>query len=137
MGGRAQKKQKNLRALLAGEYKAALSDHPLLPIRPELELSHVLPSTAKVFQSAMTPFCLEFVIEGSERCGRECAVRRRGAISVKSLRKDSLSTTSDPEAATEICKGCGNTFPRCTCLMCIECKGVLTVNVGAHGAREA
>ena len=32
-----------------------------------LVLSHVLPSTAKVFQSAMTPFCLEFVIEGSER----------------------------------------------------------------------
>ena len=120
MGGRAQKKQENLRALLAGEYKAALSDHPLLPIRPELELSHVL----------------EFVIEGSERCGRECAVRRRSAIAVKSLRKDSLSTTSDPEAATEICKGCGNTFPRCTCLMCIECKGVLTVNVGAGGACE-
>lgn len=53
--------------LLAGEYKAPLSDYPLLPIRPELVLSHVLPSTAKVFQSAMTPFCLEFVIEGSER----------------------------------------------------------------------
>ena len=67
LGGRAQKKQENLRSLLAGEFKAPLSDYPLLPIRPELVLSHVLPSTAKVFQSVMTPFCLEFVIEGSER----------------------------------------------------------------------
>ena len=67
MGGRAQKKQENLRALLSGEYKQAFSDHPLLPIRPDLPLSHVLASSAKVFQSAMTPFSLEFVIEGSTR----------------------------------------------------------------------
>ena len=67
MGGRAQKKQENLRSLLATEFKGTFADQPLLPIRPDLSLSHVLPATAKVFQSAMTPFCLEFIIENSER----------------------------------------------------------------------
>ena len=67
MGGRAQKKQENLRSLLSTEFKGTFSNHPLLPIRPDLSLSHVLPSTAKVFPSAMTPFCLEFIIENSER----------------------------------------------------------------------
>ena len=57
----------DLRSLLSTEFKGTFSDHPLLPIRPDLSLSHVLPSTAKVFQSAMTPFCLEFIIENSER----------------------------------------------------------------------
>lgn len=67
MGGRAQKKQENLRALLSGEYKESFNDHPLLPVRTDLPLSHVLVSCAKVFQSAMMPFSLEFVIEGSSR----------------------------------------------------------------------
>ena len=62
MGGRAQKKQENLRALLSGEYKESF-----LPVRTDLPLSHVLASCAKVFQSAMMPFSLEFVIEGSTR----------------------------------------------------------------------
>ena len=67
MGGRAQKKQENLRALLSGEYKESFADHPFLPVRTDLPLSHVLASCAKVFQSAMMPFSLEFVIEGSTR----------------------------------------------------------------------
>ena len=56
---------------------------------------------------------------------------------MKRLRKDSLSTVSDSENAVETCKGCGNTFPKCTCLMCIECKNVLAVNVSAGEGREA
>lgn len=67
MGGRAQKKQENLRNLLATEFKDTFNNNPLLPIRPDLPLDHVLPTTAKVFQSAMTPFCLEFIIQNSER----------------------------------------------------------------------
>ena len=59
------------------------------------------------------------------------------ALPVKRLRKDSLSTVSDSENAVETCKGCGNTFPKCTCLMCIECKNVLAVNVSVGEGREA
>ena len=54
------------------------------------------------------------------------------ALPVKRLRKDSLSTVSDSENAVETCKGCGNTFPKCT-----ECKNVLAVNVSEGEGREA
>ena len=121
LGGRAQKKQENLQLLLSRrDYREVLSDHPLLPIRPELPLSHVLPSTAKVFQSAMTPCRLDFIIEGSER----------GVISVRSLRRDSVSTMSDGEGNKNlICKSCGDTYARCTCIKCVECGGMLVNNV--------
>lgn len=125
LGGRAQKKQENLQLLLSRDYREVLSDHPLLPIRPELPLSHVLPSTAKVFQSAMTPCRLEFIIEGSER----------GVISVRSLRRDSVSTASDGEGNKNlICKSCGDTYARCTCIKCVECGGMLVNN--KHHCRD-
>ena len=121
LGGRAQKKQENLQLLLSRDYRDALSDHPLLPIRPDLPLLRVLPTTAKVFQSAMTPFRLDFVIEGSER----------GVITVRSLRRDSVSTNSEGEGGkNDICKSCNDTYARCTCLKCVECGNMLVNNVG-------
>lgn len=130
MGGRAQKKQENLRSLLCTEFRDTFADHPLLPIRPDLPLEYVLPSTAKVFQSAMTPFCLEFVIKNSERSVWLVGLMNRKAIQVKNLRRDSfsISTISEGDNA-EVCKGCGATFAKCTCLNCIECKSVMMTNV--------
>ena len=87
----------------------------------------MLPSTAKVFQSAMTPCRLEFIIEGSER----------GVISVRSLRRDSVSTASDGEGNKNlICKSCGDTYARCTCIKCVECGGMLVNNVGGWPGKD-
>ena len=131
-GGRAQKKQENLRAMLCEPTYQLLRDEPLLPICPDIPLSHILPSTAKVFQSAMTPFCLDFIIKGSERFRLNVVlIMHRSSIPVKSLRRDSVSTMSDVDG-NEVCKGCSNSFVKCTCLYCIECNGVIVqvANVG-------
>lgn len=69
----------------------------------------------------MTPFRLDFVIEGSER----------GVITVRSLRRDSVSTNSEGEGGkNDICKSCNDTYARCTCLKCVECGNMLVNNVG-------
>lgn len=67
MGGRAQKKQENLRALLSGEYKESFADHSILTSTNRFTSESGAGTCAKVFQSAMMPFSLEFVIEGSTR----------------------------------------------------------------------
>ena len=116
-GGRAQKKQENLRQLLATDFKGSFASQPLLPVRFDLPLSHVLASTAKVFQSAMTPFALEFVVAGSSR---------------ETPRHESKSTVSEGEGV-DICKQCGHSYAKCICLRCAICNTLL---VQAGVARE-
>lgn len=113
-GGRAQKKQENLRHLLATDFKGSFATNPLLPVRFDLPLSHVLASTAKVFQSVMTPFALEFVVAGSSR---------------EAPRHESKSTVSEGEGV-DICKQCGHSYAKCICLRCAICNGLL-VQAGA------
>lgn len=54
----------------------------------------------------------------------------RKAIQVKNLRRDSfsISTISEGDIA-DVCKGCGATFAKCTCLNCIECGSVMMTSV--------
>lgn len=118
-GGRAQKKQENLRQLLATDFKDNFAHEPLLPVRFDLPLSHVLASTAKVFQSAMTPFALEFVVAGSSR---------------EAPRHEAKSTVSEGEGV-DICKQCGHSYAKCLCLRCAICNALL-VQAGVAGARE-
>lgn len=108
-GGRAQKKQENLRQLLATDFKDNFAHEPLLPVRFDLPLSHVLASTAKVFQSAMTPFALEFVVAGSSR---------------EAPRHEAKSTVSEGEGV-DICKQCGHSYAKCLCLRCAICNALL------------
>lgn len=108
-GGRAQKKQENLRQLLATDFKDSFATNPLLPVRFDLPLSHVLASTAKVFQSVMTPFALEFVVAGSSR---------------EAPRHESKSTVSEGEGV-DICKQCGHSYAKCICLRCAICNALL------------
>ena len=56
---------------------------------------------------------------------------------MRSLRRDSVSTASDGEGNKNlICKSCGDTYARCTCIKCVECGGMLVNNVGGWPGKD-
>ena len=116
-GGRAQKKQENVRQLLSDDYDNILSSKPVLPLHYDDVLGRLLPTTAKVFQSAMTPIALEFIVSGTMIAPKYGT--RRSSISIPWTSKNSDSgSTSVGKDDDMLCRTCSKTFGSCECKKC-------------------
>ena len=119
-GGRAQKKQENVRQLLSDNYDEILSSKPVLPLHYDDVLDRLLPCTAKVFQSAMTPIALEFTVSGTMVA--PAYSHRRSSISIawSSKNSDSGSTNTNTSMGKDNtrCRTCTKPFSSCDCKKC-------------------
>ena len=141
-GGRAQKKQENVRELLKEDYNGIKTGEPVLPLHYNDKLDRLLPYTAKVFQSAMTPIALEFIIK-REPISFEYTSRRASFLRTRSNWTGNTSDTADTgdststvRGAERICCTCPKSFGDCECKKCFCNASFGHSNLSRHHCRR-